>query len=402
MRHVALQGVQMKIGCIFFPHFAVQVERMTNPSLQDRPLILGGDPHEKKTVYEASEDVMEKGVRRGMPLREACGLCPQAIFLPVDEKKYVAAFESILLILSSYTPVMEWAALGCAFMGLEDRCHELSVGKKISTLLTEKPLDACISFASSRFVSWAGSQTINPGQVLRIPPGREQEFLKDLPLDLLPGTEEILRRFKLFGLHTMGQLASLPIKAVDAEFGGLGKLLFELAEGIDRSRIKTWKPLEPLEEIHSPDVPAENCQEILAGAERVLDRLIARVNAWGKCSSKLTASLSLANGSVVRKVFHFKEPFHSNEVLLQRLAAWWGEAMFAAPVAQIKFSLADLHPREGKQIGLLEPRSRMGAGLASSLKSLQVRFGRGVVKRAVLSESKTALPEESFHFVEFG
>jgi protein ImuB len=242
---------------------------------------------------------------------------------------------------------------------------------------------------------------IEPGQVLKIASGKEELFLKHLPLDLLPGSEEILRRFHLLGLNTMGQLATLPLKAIDSEFGREGRLLWQLAKGIDPTPLQRWSPRQVLEESHSFETPSESSREILEYAEPLLERLESNLKRRGQCSRNLEASLFLANSSVIRKVFHFKNPASSKEVLLNRLTHWLGEATFDNPVAEIRFTLSPLPSPEGEQLGLLDTRLRSKAGVSPTLESLQQRFGKAVIKRAILSDSTYGLPEESSHFIEF-
>jgi len=100
------------------------------------------------------------------------------------------------------------------------------------------------------------------------------------------------------------------------------------------------------------------------------------------------------------KAFHFKDPLSSKEKMLNRLTHWFVGAKFEAPVAEMKFSLADLCLQGGMQIGLYAGFKR-NQHLNHALKSIRTRFGKTVVKKAVLSDDNVALPEESFHFVEF-
>ncbi len=388
---------------MIFPCFAVQVERVNTPSIKEEALIIGGYPYEKKPVYEAPEEAMEKGVRAGMPLREAYGLCPKATFLPIHEENYISEFESILTILYSFSPLLERASLGCAFIDLEPHTDEIRLGKKINNLVKEKTsFDSSIGFASSKFVAWAVCQVIGPGQVLRVPDQEEENFLKDLPLDLLPVSEKTLRRFKLLGLNTMGQLASLPLKTMDREFGKQSKLLWELAKGIDPSRIRRWKPQRSLEESHFFETPVENSQQMIEGADGLLVRLTSKLDKRRQKSGKLIANFVFADKSALTKVLHFKDPVSSKEKMIERFTHGLDGEKLEGPVAEIKISLADLCPQEGVQVGLPCSGFKTKARLTPALKLLRERFGKGVVKKAVLSESSARLPEESFHFVEFG
>ena len=57
----------MRIGCVFFPNFAVQVEVRDNDALSSKPIIIGGFPYQLKAVHDASKEAIGQGVKRGMP-----------------------------------------------------------------------------------------------------------------------------------------------------------------------------------------------------------------------------------------------------------------------------------------------------------------------------------------------
>lgn len=76
----------MRIGYLFFPSFAFQVESRDNNTLLGKPVTIGGFPYELKAVRDASEEAMRLGVKLGMPLRQAHVLCPQGIFDPLPHR----------------------------------------------------------------------------------------------------------------------------------------------------------------------------------------------------------------------------------------------------------------------------------------------------------------------------
>ena len=66
-------------------------------------LIIGGFPHERKTVLDCSGKAATLGVHPGMTLSQASYRCPEAVFLPVDEAGYAQAFEEVLDILDRFS-----------------------------------------------------------------------------------------------------------------------------------------------------------------------------------------------------------------------------------------------------------------------------------------------------------
>ena len=68
--------------------FIAAVEVLRRPELAGLPVVVGGrgDPTERGVVVTASYEAREYGVGSGMPLRIAARKCPDAVFLPVDQR----------------------------------------------------------------------------------------------------------------------------------------------------------------------------------------------------------------------------------------------------------------------------------------------------------------------------
>jgi DNA polymerase-4 len=391
----------MRIGCIFFPNFAVQVEVKDNNALSGKPIIIGGFPYQLKAVHDASEEAMRQGVKRGMSLRQAYALCPQAIFLPLAEDKYNDAFTHVLNFLAKYTPVVAVGAETCALLDITLERDEFAFVKETMEILEEKTgLHTSAGIGSNIFVARVASQVTKPGECLIVSDGEEGRFLRNLPVDLLPASPESLRRLKLFGIYKMEELAKLPIGAIKLQFGQEGQILWELANGIDSSKLMPWKMPEALigEVFFEP--PVEVLTIVLNGAGNLLNSLAGQLKQRWQCCRRLTICLSFSNGDMVKRTFHFKEATCSQEAMLRQLQHYLERARFTSLIEKMTLTLTDFCSEEGKQASFPDTQVKHWGKLITAISQLQQRYGKGIVKQVLYKEGRL-LPEDSFFFADF-
>jgi DNA polymerase-4 len=391
----------MRIGCLFFPCFAVQVESRENNALSGKPVIIGGFPYESRAVYDASEEAKRYGVKQGMPLRQAYALCPQGIFLPLTEDKYSDAFTYILNLLANYSPVVEIGAQNCVFIDTTLEQDEFSFIKEVVEIIEEETcFYVSVGTASNKFVAWVASQVARSRKPLIILDGQEGKFLQDLPVDLLPASLVALKKLKLFGIYKMGELAALPCKAVNLQFGAEGQVLWELANGIDKSRLIPCMMPEIMKGELTFEPPSEKVEFILNRADALLDRLSWQLKQRWQCCRQLTMSLSFTNDHIAQRTLHFKEATSSKEVMLRQLKYCLEQASFTAPISEMRLTLTGFCSEEGKQASFIDNPHGLREKLTSVINQLQQRYGRQVVKKA-LPKEHSVLPEGSFYFSEF-
>jgi DNA polymerase IV len=395
----------MRVACFFFPHFAIQVEIRDNDSLRGRPIIIGGLPYERKAVYDVSQEALACGVRQGIPLKEAYALCPQGVFLPLDEGKYADAFTALLTLFANYSPVVEAGFLGSAFIDLSYESNESQFAREIGISIEKRfYLYPSISVAANKFVAWAASRVARPGEFIVITERQEKDFLKDQPICLLPASSRTLEQLELLGIYQMGQLASLSLAAVSLEFGNEGKRLWELSNGIDGSRLVPWSKVPMLKEQIRFEPAAETIGQVLASGDELLTRLSQQLNERWQCCLRLTISMHFSNDHIAQRVFHFKEATSSKETMLCHLKQYLESVRFITPVSEMRLTLTDFCPASGRQVpissGFSDEPLKRRERLASAISWLRQRYGKRAVGR-MLAKPNSPLPEDSFSFTEF-
>jgi nucleotidyltransferase/DNA polymerase involved in DNA repair len=109
----------MRVACVVVPHFLVEVERLHEPSLRGRPVVVGGAPEERKEVLDCSDEAMARGIHPGMSLREALSRCADAAFVEAHPAWYQATTLAIVDALLELSPLVEPAQPGVIFFGLD-------------------------------------------------------------------------------------------------------------------------------------------------------------------------------------------------------------------------------------------------------------------------------------------
>ena len=111
----------MRVACVAIPHFMVEVERLHDPSLRGRPVVVGGASEDRKEVLDCSPEAMARGVRPGMPLREALSRCAEAAFVEAHPEWYRAATMALVQALLELSPLVEPAGPGVIYVGVDGR-----------------------------------------------------------------------------------------------------------------------------------------------------------------------------------------------------------------------------------------------------------------------------------------
>ncbi len=109
----------MRVACVVVPHFAVEVERLRDPSLRGRPVVVGGAPEERKAVVDCSAEALARGVRPGMTLREALSRCAEAAFVEARPERYQATTLAMVTGLLELSPLVEPAEPGVIYVGID-------------------------------------------------------------------------------------------------------------------------------------------------------------------------------------------------------------------------------------------------------------------------------------------
>jgi DNA polymerase-4 len=219
--------------------FFASVEQAHHPELRGKPVIVCGDPGRRGVVTAASYEARPFGVRAGMPLQEARGLCPSAVYVEGDPEKYVGISLQLLQLYLTYTPDVEPFSVDEAFVGLnpdvKTRESATTVARKIQADIDARfGLGASIGIGPNKLVAKMAAGAMKPRGLTAFDEERFRRHFWPLDIQEMWGIgPQLATRMRSLGFKTVGELARAPDPVLKDAFGIIGPQLREAAWGRD-------------------------------------------------------------------------------------------------------------------------------------------------------------------------
>ena len=215
--------------------FYASVEQVLDPSLQGRPMAVGGG-----VVLAASYQAKAFGITAGMAGWRARQLCPELVFVGGHFREYQRLGDAVMAILEDFTPLVERISIDEAFLDVAGSVHLFGPPERMAEdirarVRAETGLAISVGVARTKHLAKIASQVAKPDGLVVVPLEREGDFLRPLPVGLIWGVGPATRaRLAARGITTIGQLAKTDEAALQLLVGrAAGSKLSALAANID-------------------------------------------------------------------------------------------------------------------------------------------------------------------------
>ena len=392
--------MSMKIACALITHLPLKAEMKRHAELRDGPAIVFVDSGRGPHVLDCSPEV---GIAAGMPLQEAVSRCKEAVLIEADRPYYHTVFDRIVDSLLQRSPLVERAELGCAYVGVHGLEDIYGDEARVMTALLNGMPDGYgprIGLAGTKYPAYVAAVMGREGQVTRVPEDVAC-FLKDVTVDLLPIRWDSRARLHGFGLHTMGQVASLHVGSLQAQLGPEGRLAWELSNGIDGSRLNAVRQEEVVSESVTFPSPVTTLSAVLPAAEMLLGRAFAHPAVRGRYVRAIFIEGRLMNRPPWRKTFAFKTPVGARDKALSTIESWLETVQLPGPLEDLSLTISGVTGDSGMQSSLL-PDVRKREQLRETMRQLETRLRtKPPVYRVVELEPWSRIPERRLALVQF-
>ncbi|MBS4069872.1 MAG: DNA polymerase IV [Algoriphagus sp.] len=237
--------------------FFVSVERLFDSRLNGKPILIGGSS-DRGVVASCSYEARKFGVHSAMPMRTARQLCPEAVIVRGDFEKYSQKSHEVTEIIKESVPLFEKSSIDEFYIDLTgmDRffgCFKLAHELR-QRIIRESGLNISMGLSENKTVSKVATGEAKPNNEKQVPLGEEKPFLAPLSVRKIPMIgEKTSQTLYNMGVKKVYTLQQMPSQLLEATFGKNGKMIWEKANGIDRS------PVVPYSEAKS--ISSENTFE---------------------------------------------------------------------------------------------------------------------------------------------
>ena len=185
--------------------FFASCDQALNPKLIGKPVVVGA---ERGIATAFSYEAKQRGVHRGMTLREIKAVCPEVILMPGDYEAYTLFSKRLFAIMRRFTNEVEEYSIDEGFMDITG----LDVTEKMSyseiarlikkTIQKELNLIVSVGLAPTKVLAKLASTASKPNGFGTITQKDLPEYLRDFLVDKIWGvgqnTAEYMRRLNIF------------------------------------------------------------------------------------------------------------------------------------------------------------------------------------------------------------
>ena len=365
--------------------FYASVEKRDDPSLADRPLIVGGGS--RGVVTTACYIARLSGVRSAMPMFKALRLCPEAVVVRPRMARYVEVSRAIRARLDALTPLVEPLSLDEAFLDLTGtaRLHRASPATLLARLQAEIERDVGITvsvgLSHAKYLAKIASDQNKPRGFTLIGRAETESFLAPLPLARLPGigpvTAAVLARG---GLTTVADARRLGRDALIRAHGELGLRLHRLAHGEDPRSISPDRAVKSISNETTFSADLADPGSLRRHLWRLAEKVSGRAKAKALAGHTVTLKLKRADHRSLTRRHTLPEPTQLADRLYRTAEPLLVRDLREAPFRLIGIGLSTLVAAQPETGDLADPAALRRAEAERARDAIRARWGDDAIR----------------------
>ena len=368
-------------------NFPIAVERVLEPKLHGRPVVVGLETAARSLVYAVSDEARHCGIYRGMPLYQAQKCCRDLKILAPNVPLYTRATQRMIEVLQHYTPILEPLRYGRAYLDMTGS-NALFGGvtnaayKAQHEIRERLSLAATAGVASNKLVSKVASDVVTRHQetLKDVERGMEAHFLAPLPVSYLPGVrKKVYTELQDLNIRLNRELAVLAVEHLHMVFGRFGAVLHQRARGIDHRPVQPPQRSPEIVECVQLEPDSNDYYYLRAKLYGLLSHALFRLRDYRLYARRLLIELVYSDAKQDGAQQRFK-PMNTEIELQPVVAEVFDRALSRrVRVRKLTLRLTDLSPAP-QQLCLFEDNNPKIHAITQAMDDIRQRFGHHAIR----------------------
>ncbi|WP_417318480.1 DNA polymerase IV [Emcibacter sp.] len=302
--------------------FYASIEKRDNPALLSKPLIIGGG--HRGVVSTACYLARGYGVHSAMPMFKANKLCPDAVVMPPNMKKYAAASKEIREIFDHLTPLVEPLSIDEAFLDLSgtEKLHHARAAASLARAAKEIEqnigITVSIGLSYNKFLAKMASDMNKPRGFSVVGRAEAPGFLARQPISNMWGVGKVTQaKMKRNGITTIGQLQHMDKHDLMKSYGILGERLYHFSRGEDVRTVSPDSKVKSISNEITLDTDIADFDRLRKLLWPLCEKVSSRLKAKHLAGWTITLKLKTANFRQVSRSLSLDSPTRMAEVIFE-------------------------------------------------------------------------------------
>jgi DNA polymerase-4 len=369
--------------------FFVSVERLLNPKLIGKPVIIGGTS-DRGVVASCSYEARQFGVHSAMPMKMARILCDHAIVVRGDQDQYSKFSKMVTEIIAERAPVYEKASIDEHYLditGMDRFFGNLKWSQELrDKIIKETHLPISFGVSINKTVSKIATGEAKPNGLLQIPQQGVIPFLDPLSIKKIPMIgNKSYHLLRSMGITTVRTLRKIPPDMIERVMGKNGTVIWKKANGIDPTPVQQYserKSIGTERTFETDTINIKMLKDILIG---MVEKIAFQLRKEDKLTSCVTVKIRYSNFDTHTLQCHIA--YTSFDHILLKTALELFDKVYArrmlVRLVGVKFSGL---VQGAQQLNLFEDTPEM-TSLYQAMDRIRLRFGNKAIRRAAGMQS---------------
>lgn len=392
-----------RLACVTFPDFAYQVAVKHSPSLENGPAVVAEREGDAAPLFALNSPAREALLSFDMTVAQARNRCADLKVIVRNREQEDEASGKLLKRLQKVGPFIEESYPGLYYLQASGLYRlygdESGLAKKIITELNEQKMQLKTGLASNKLIARIAAGLAETNRYVGVPSGQERDFLKPLQVEHLflpitgPLKSETVIKLHDLGIHTVGQLAALPLNEITHRFGDELLALAQYARGEDRTLLNPEKPTTRLSHKVNLDFPVRSIPRLMTHMEPLLEQVLGMLSVSYKGTKEIVWQFKYDDKSERSLTVALESAGLSKQLFLRQTERLLERVDLSAGVRDIGLTVASVVSLVSEQLPLQATRP------ANDSKWINPELKECGLFR--VEPKRGFLPEESYELVPF-